>query len=242
LQVTARDQGGLGRRLLITRNRLKTQQDPKSRLSLMRSEIRILVDLGDLEEALKSCDRLIKEFPDRPRGHSIKADVLCRTGEWHLAEESFQRAASEHLAAGEAEAASRLGTGPLFRLAEARSDHDRCLELSSGSDQLSMILMHRTERRMGRKDGPPPEDDGWLPSRLSQLEMAWAGFRMEQLLETAVQWKSTEPEWRWRFIVEGIEIWNSAGLDGGPWRKPLRDTVCPVLDPRFNREWGSLEK
>ena len=233
--------GSLGKRLLVTRNRIRSESDPESILKLRKREIRLLTDLGQLDEACKSCSKLLEDFAELPQAYSIMADLLCRMGHWKEAEELFETSAELHRDTGDLKSAERLRRGPLYRLAEAGRDYSRCRELAGKYDDLGSVLKVRAERQLGESTEKLPEPvDNRLAERLAQLEKAWNGRNPRGLLDTGLDWGSTEPEWRWRFIVESIELWSRSGLDTAKWKRAIRDTVCPVLDPRFNDEWRRL--
>lgn len=235
------DRSRLGRQLLATRNRLRDEQDLGARLKLLRREVRLLVSLGDMNSAAESADRLLEENPHLPAAFSIKADLACRNGNWQSAEELFGKAEEEYLILGDTAGAERLGTGPLFRLAEARGDFQECRRLCNGTGDLKTVLAARCARLSGSSGGPAlPVSDDPLAFRLSRIEASWRGGAPRDLLDLAVDWQGTEPEWRWRLIVEGIELWKRRGLNPRPWKRPVRETVCPVLDPRFHDEWRQL--
>ena len=169
------------------------------------------------------------------------ADLACHSGKWDEGERLFERAAGEHEAAGNIKAAQRLRIGPVYRLAEARDDHEKCLSLCSGEGELNSVLKIRSERQIGSKDTGLPEGiQDSLAQRLLTLESAWRGMRQPGLLRIAAEWLNNEPEWRWRFIVEGMLLWQRDGLDLDGWKKPVRSTACPVLDPRFHKEWRNV--
>jgi tetratricopeptide (TPR) repeat protein len=236
-----RRSGDMGRSLLSSRNRLRSEKDPERRRRLYRRQIRLLVGLGNMEEARKACRELLDENPRWPGSYSIMADLECRIGDWSSAEELFESAAAMHEGSGDAAAAKRLRMGPLYRLAEARGDHARCLDLASGPETLSTVLRARALRRRSESlQDFDAEPVGWLEEKLVILENAWRGKQVEEMAGIAEEWQNTEPEWRWRFIVEGVDIWNRKGLDARPWRGPIKATVCPVLDPRFHVEWKNL--
>lgn len=199
------------------------------------------MELGNLQEAGRTAARFIDENPDLPAAMSTMADIACRTGDWQKAEEFFSRAALLHEDAGDQEGAVRLRTGPLYRLAEARDDLRRCMDLCAGGGELGEVLLRRSRRMSGKHQDPvPPETGDLLVQRLALLENAWSGGSPGGLPDIAEGWGGTEPEWRWRFIVEGIRMWKDRDLDVRPWRRPLKETACPVLDPRFNEEWRNL--
>ena len=217
---------------------MSSVSDPTGLRKLRRREIRILLQLGNISAARDICGTLVSDNPSWPPGYSIMADLACHSGEWEEGEKLFERAAREHEAAGNIEAAQRLRTGPLYRLAEARGDHKKCLSLCSGGGDLSIVLTARSERQREITDSRlPDETEDQLAGRLLALESAWRGTKQSELLQTAVEWSNNEPEWRWRFIVESMIVWKRDGLDLDGWKKPVRSTVCPVLDPRFHTEW-----
>lgn len=236
--MASTESGRLGRQLLSARNRLRNEEDPLRRRKLQRREVRLLVELDNLPAAEAACRKLMDENSGWPAAFSMLADIACREGEWDKAEELFGRSAQEHEKSGDAESAERLRTGPLYRLAEAREDWASCLELCSGGGELAGILEARASRLAGSPAGDIHDDvEDWLARRLAELEGAWRGAPPVPLLDAALQWRSSEPEWRWRFIVEGIRLWMKNGLDARPWDGPLGDTSRPVLDPRFRKEW-----
>ena len=236
--VPVSSEGFLGRQLLSIRNRISAVSDPLGIRKLRRKEIRVLLQLGNLSAAREICRELVSDNPSWPPGYSIMADLACHSGKWEEGERLFERAAVEHEAAGNIQAALKLRTGPVFRLAEARGDHEKCLSLCSGEGELNSVLRIRSERQGGSKDTKLPDGmQDWLAERLLMLESAWRGMQQPELLQIAVDWSNNEPEWRWRFIVESMLVWKRDGLDPDGWKKPLRNTVCPVLDPRFHKEW-----
>lgn len=141
---------------------------------------------------------------------------------------------------GSTEASGRLRTGPLYRLAEARGDYGSCLALCAGTGELARILTARASRHLGLDFLLPTECLEPLARRLLILEQAWAGTDAGLLSGEALEWGAPEPEWRWRFIVEGLELHLAAGGEAGDWRQALAETACPVLDPRFGRERNRL--
>jgi tetratricopeptide (TPR) repeat protein len=240
--MTGQSEGFLGRQLLSLRNRIQSGPDPSVLRKLRRREIRILTELGNNSAAIDNCRKLIEDNPSWAPGYSIMADLLCRTGEWAEAETQFEKSASMHESAGNTEGAGRLRTGPVFRLAESRGDYERCISLSSGSGDLNCILNVRARRL---SEGTTEieqlsEPENWLAAKLYHLEAAWSGSAPQGLLEQTLDWENTEPEWRWRFIVEGRQIWKIKGMDLSGWSRPVKNTVCPVLDPRFHAEWRTV--
>ncbi|MCD4702166.1 MAG: tetratricopeptide repeat protein [Candidatus Aegiribacteria sp.] len=239
--MSVSSEGFLGRQLLSIRNTISSVTDPSRLRKLRRREIRILLQLGNTTAAGDICRELVSDNPSWPPGYSIMADLACWSGEWEEGERLFERAATEHETAGNIKAASRLRTGPVYRLAEARDNYEKCLSLCSGEGELESILKIRSGRLLGSNEASLPEEaQDWLGQRLLMLESAWRGTHQHDLLQIAVDWSNTEPEWRWRFIVEGMAVWKRDGLDLDGWKKPVRSTVCPILDPRFHREWRSI--
>lgn len=239
--MSASNEGFLGRQLLSIRNRISTLTDTSELRKLRRKEIRVLLLLGNLPAAGDICRELVSDNPSWPPGYSIMADLACHSGKWNEGESLFEKAANEHEAAGNVKAAQRLRMGPVYRLAEARDDFEKCLSLCPGEGELSSILRIRSERHRGNHESRLPDGtQDWLAQRLLMLESAWRGIQQPELLKTASEWSNTEPEWRWRFIVEGMIVWKKNELDPGEWKKTVRSTACPVLDPRFHTEWRNL--
>ncbi|MCD4776002.1 MAG: hypothetical protein K8S15_08140 [Candidatus Aegiribacteria sp.] len=234
-------EGFLGRQLLSIRNRMVSESDPSRLRKLRRKEIRILLQLGNLSAAGDICGELVSNNPSWPPGYSIMADLACHSGKWKEAEKLFEKAAEEHEKENNIEAAERLRTGPVYRLAEARNDFEKCLSLCSGEGDLKSILKVRSGRLLGTgKVKAQLHTEDWLSKRLTKLEIAWSGTSQRELLQEALEWENNEPEWRWRFIVESRHIWKEMGLDLREWCRPVKDTVCPVLDPRFYMEWRKM--
>ena len=239
--MTGSSEGFLGRRLLSIKNSIGSETDLSRLRKLRRKEIRILIRLGNLSAAQDTCEMLVSDNPSWPTGYSIMADLACHSGQWEEAEMLFERAAEEHEREGNIESAERLRTGPVYRLAEARNDYEKCLSLCSGDGKLKSILRARSGRLLENSRAYLPEDaESWLTGCLLTLERAWRGISQQNLLQKAVEWDNTEPEWRWRFIVESRKIWKVMGLDLREWSRPVKDTVCPVLDPRFYMEWRKV--
>ncbi len=239
--VTVTSEGFLGRQLLSIRNRIGSTTDPSSLRKLRRREIRILLQLGNHTAARDICEALVSDNPTWPAGYSIKADLACRMSKWEEGEGLFERAAAEHEKAGNIKAAARLRTGPLYRLAEARDDHEKCLSLCRGEGELQSILKIRSGRQSGSTEAMLPEGtQDWLAQRLLMLESAWRGAQQHELLQTAEEWLNSEPEWRWRFIVESMAVMKRDGLNLDGWKRSVKSTVCPVLDPRFHTEWRNI--
>jgi len=239
--VSASSEAFLGRQLLSIRNRISSIADPPELRKLRRREIRVLLQLRNLSAARDICKELISENPSWPPGYSIMADLACHSGKWEEAEKLFEEAADTHEIEGNLKAAGRLRIGPVYRLAEARNDYEKCLSLCRGDGELESILIIRSERQRGNLDRKlPDEPQDWLVQNLLMLESAWRGTKQPGLLRAAIEWLNNEPEWRWRFIVESMDIMSRDGLDLSVWKKPVRSTVCPVLDPRFHKEWRNV--
>ena len=240
--MSVSSEGFLGRQLLSIRNRISSASDSNGLRKLRRREIRILLQLGNLQAAGDICRELVSDNPSWPPGYSIMADLACHSGKWEEGEKLFERAAQEHEEAGNLKAALRLRIGPVYRLAEARNDNEKCLSLCSGEGELSSILGIRSERRSGNIDRKLPDlAQDSLAQHLLMLESAWRGSQQPGLLRIAAEWLNNEPEWRWRFIVESMIIWKRDGLDLDQWKKTVKSTVCPVLDPRFHKEWRTIQ-
>lgn len=225
-----------GRRLLAVHNLILSEGDPSRKMKLRKEEVALLAELGNISAALSSAEALVSYYPDWPAGHAAAADIACRAGRWTEAEELFCRAAELHRVAGREQACQRLETGPLYRLAEARGDYARCLELCGSTGELAMVLKARSMRLLGRVADLPTCCLEPLPIRLLLLESAWAGGDTAALPDAALEWGGPEPEWRWRFIVEGLDLHVSRGGSASDWRQAVAETKYPILDPRFGRE------
>ncbi len=232
--------GQLGRQLLSIRNRIISEEKLSSLRKLRKREIQLLTELGNISAAVTSGENLISNYPSWPAGYSILADVLCRARKWEEAEKLFEKAADLYEAADNPDSAARLRMGPVYRLSEAGSDFSKCLKLCRTDNELGTVLQVRCKRQMNQKVSLPPACADWLAGKLLLLEQVRQGRSPRRLFDEVVEWKSTEPEWRWRFIVESIEIWQSHNFSTEKWRKPVKDTVIPVLDPRFTKEWSIL--
>jgi len=236
------DEAFLGRRLLYLRSRLKDEQRNGAEKKLRRKLIKVLLQLNSREDAAEEAGILVRKWPEWPAARSIAADIQCRRGNWAEARVLFGEARDLFISIGDLEGAGRLETGPLYRLAEAGEDTESCISLSRGESPLKRVLAARAFRRSGR-EVPVIEavNNNTLASGLKVLEDGWAGsIPPEDLLRTALDWGDSEPEWRWRLIVEGIQIWQRLGLSTEHWKGPLKATSCPVLDPRWSKEWRKL--
>jgi len=225
-----------GRRLLAVHNLILSEGDPSKRMKLRKEEVALLAELGNISAALSSAEALVARYPEWPAGHAAAADIACRAGRWMEAEELFARAAELHRTSGREDACERLRTGPLYRLAEARGDHARCLERCASPGELATVLTARSMRLLGRLTDLPASCAEPLSRRLLMLESAWAGGDTAALPETALEWGGPEPEWRWRFIVEGLDLHVSRGGSASDWRQAVAETKYPILDPRFGKE------
>lgn len=231
-----------GRRLLAIRNLIASESDPARLRKLRKEEVLTLADLGNLPAAKVSSEKLIVDYPDWPAACAVAADVACRAGDWVEAERLFSLSADSSEASGSSGSALHIRTGPLFRLAEARGDHEYCLQLASGTDELSLVLTSRTHRRMKDDREPLEATEGFLPSRLWLLEAAWDGELLEDLPVIAGKWGGPEPEWLWRFIVEGFDLFSTADMPVDPWRSVVAGVTSQVLDPRYGRERHRLSR
>lgn len=230
----------LGRQLLSIRNRITSEKNLSSLRKLRKREIQLLNELGNTSAAVASGENLISDYPLWPAGHSILADVLCRARKWEKAEKLFEKAADLYEEADNPDSAARLRMGPVYRLSEARSDFSKCLKLCGNDNELGAVLQVRCKRQMNQKTSLPEACADWIAGKLLLLEQVLLGKSPYRLFDEVIEWKSTEPEWRWRFIVESIEIWQSHNFNTEKWRKPVKDTALPVLDPRFTKEWSKL--
>ncbi|MCK4671075.1 MAG: tetratricopeptide repeat protein [Candidatus Aegiribacteria sp.] len=232
--------GQLGRQLLSIRNRITSEKELSSLRKLRKREIQLLTELGNISAAVASGENLISDYPLWPAGYSILANVLCRARKWEEAEKLFDKAANLYEEADNPDSAARLRMGPVYRLSEARNDFSKCLKLCGTDNELGAVLQARCKRQMNEKTSLPDACTDWLAGKLLLLEKVRHGRSPYRLYDEVVEWKSTEPEWRWRFIVESIEIWQRLNFNTEKWRKPVKDTAQPVLDPRFTKEWSIL--
>jgi hypothetical protein len=229
-----------GRRLLTLCNLIDSETVPAKLMKLRKEQASLLMELGNPSEARVAAERLLADFPDWPAGHAAAADIASRSGRWADAEDLFSRAAGLNEACGATEAFERLRTGPLYRLAEARGDYHRCLALCGDGGELAGILAVRASRHLGTGIELPEACIEPLARRLLMLERAWAGGDTGTLHDEVMIWGAPEPEWRWRFVIEGLELHLAAGGSASEWRQALAETACPVLDPRFGRERNRL--
>ncbi len=225
-----------GRRLLALRNLIASESDPAILRKLRKEEVLTLAELDNFAAARTEAQKLMADFPEWHIAYAVAADISSRMRDWAEAEKLFSLSAEAAIAAGRSDSAQHVRLGPLFRLTEARSAHDICLVLASGADDLSTLLTARTLRRKGADFDLQENAAGYLESRILLLESAWKGVGLEQLPEAAAKWGGPEPEWRWRFIVEGFDLTSSAGLPPERWRPAVTGTASQILDPRFTKE------
>jgi len=231
-----------GRQLLILKSSLAREKDPAQIRLLRRKEVRILLSLGQVLQAADCARKLSSDYPRWPVAHAIHADLCCRRMQWTEAAEEFEKAATLHRESGEFQKAAKVMLGPLFRLAEAGEDYGKCLELSSdpdcrGNGQLASVLHCRALRIHGQASVVPDETfENHTIATLALLERAWRGSSPRSLVASVNDWHRSEPEWRWRVMVEGVGLWLERNLDLGQWRRPLKNTDHPVADPRYTGE------
>jgi len=213
---------------------MKSESDPGAALKLGRREIRILLELGQTSQALAAA-RLL---PRNGAGLSVLGDVLCRAGLWKKAESVFDEARRARLAEGMESRAAALARGPLYLLAEARGDWERCLELVD-----IPVLKARAERVSGAggQDGSAPDSAGFPWTTIALLEACHLGRDPTGLPEALAGWGMGEREWKWRVVAEGTELFLRRGLPPYAWRRPFRSIPGPVLDPRWAAERRSLK-
>jgi hypothetical protein len=234
--------GSGGRQLLDLGRRISAETDPDVLRVLRRREVRILVSMGQREEAASRAGKLAGDFPLWPEAHALLGDILCRVRDWKGAEAGFRTAVGLHSEAGDAAKAARLAQGPLYRLTEAVGDYRECMRLAAWPGFTSPVLASRAGRLAGSPSDPPDESgDGYPSEALLELELAWRGGDGSRLPLLVRDWPGFEPEWRWRVLVEGVRIWRDRKRDCRIWRKPLGDTERPVLDPRFDTEAAALD-
>jgi hypothetical protein len=226
-----RNQRPDGCQLLALKKRLREETDPGAILRLRQREVKILLELGQMPQALAAA-RLL---PGDGTGLSILGDVLCRRGHWKEAEATFEAARRARLAEGHGVRASALARGPLFLLAEARKDWSRCMELAD-----IPVLEARTRRLSG--EAPAPSDSSGFPwETIALLERCHLGGDPRQLPEAALKWGKGEREWKWRLVFEGATIHSRRELPLNPWRRIVRAMSGVVLDPRWPGERKALK-
>jgi tetratricopeptide (TPR) repeat protein len=235
---TNRDSSSAGRQLLSVNTRLSTETAPDARESLWKRKVRLLADQGNPSAVMESIDALRRELPGSAQAHLTAADAMSRLGRWDDALASFLEAVRIMKGAGDVDGARKLELGPVYRLYEAFGNHGACIEMAHGSEPIALVLRARAWRRGGAPSSPPMfVGDGRLASALLLLEQSWAGENARLLPATVDDWGRQEPEWRWRVLVEGIQIYREIGFRIEPWRKLHAElSRTPVLDPRFPAE------
>jgi pentatricopeptide repeat protein len=208
---------------------LKSETDPEAALRLGQREVRILLELGQTSQALAAA----RSLPGNGTGLSVLGDVLCRAGRWKEAESVFEQARRARLEEGMEARAAALARGPLFLLAEAREDWDRCLELAD-----IPVLTARARRLSGAFGDPPPAQvsQGFPWAMIALLEDCHLGRDPIGLPEALAGWGRGEREWKWRVVSEGSGLFVRRGLPMDAWRRPFRSVSGPVLDPRWQAE------
>lgn len=226
-----------GRQLLITRNRLRTEENPSRIATLKRREAGILLELEQKEAAVAVAASLVKENPQGNRERAFYADILARTFQWASAEEEFSEAHRLCIASGKLEKANSLAAGPLFLLAEARGDFKRCSEVAPIE-----ALRFRALRLAGETTDIPsvPLESPWR--EIALLEKVLRGGNPHVLPSLLANWTCGEAEWRWRILYEGATAAMEADMPVKPWKKYLKQAGNSVLDPRYFIERRDLKR
>lgn len=226
-----------GRQLLITKSRLRTEKDSLKIALLKRKEANLLLELGHRAEALLVATALSESNPTNSSHKAFLADILCRTSQWLKAEEVFTEAYHLCLDSNKKSKAFSIASGPLFLLAEARSDFKRCFEIAP-----LPLLKNRAERLMGKKVVciDIPEIEPW--NQVAKLEKVHLGGNPHLLPTLLKDWKLGEAEWYWRILYEAANLAIGNGMSPKPWRKQLKQLHTVVLDPRYFIERRDLKK
>lgn len=226
-----------GRQLLITKSRLKTEKNPVKIALLKRKEAYLLLQLGHRAEALLVSTALSESNPSNSSHKAFLADILCRTSQWRLAEDTFAEAHRLCLATDKIDKAFSIASGPLFLLAEARGDYKRCVEIAP-----LPVLLNRAERLMGEKvmNIDIPEIEPW--NHVAKLEGVHLGNNPHILPTLLKDWNLGEVEWYWRILFEAANLAVSNEMSLKPWRKQLKQLHTIVLDPRYFIERRDLKK
>ncbi len=229
-----RNQRPGGCQLLALKNRLRQETDPDVTTKLRQREVKILLELGQMPQAISAASAL----PPDGTGLSILADVLCRGSRWKEAESAFEGARRARMDEGSGARALALARGPLFLLAEARKDWVRCAELAD-----IPVLAARVSRLSGGEagNGGPAGEAGFPWDTLTMLEACHGGADPSGLPLAAQEWGRGEREWKWRVVFEGATLTSRAGLPLGPWRRLFRSIDGVVLDPRWPMERKALK-
>jgi hypothetical protein len=227
-----------GRQLVSVTSKLAVEKAPGNREALWHKKVRLLVELGNVSAALEAAGDYSLEFPGEAAPGLVTADLLCRQGRWAEALSRFESARDIMVAGRMGPGARKLDLGPIFRLNEALGNAGACLRLSDGPESLASVLKARTWRRAGTASQlPAPHGDDPVAERLLQLERAWRGEGVRELPEIVEAWGKSEPEWRWRVLVEGLSLFHDFHLPITPWRKLQAEmSRGVVLDPRFKAE------
>ena len=170
-----------GRQLLITRNRLRIEKNTSKIASLKRIETGLLLELGQGDAAVAVATSLVELNPEGSGEHAFLADVLARTFSWSGAEEEFTVAHGLCIRAGNQKKAFSLASGPLFLLAEARGDHQRCLEIAPMD-----TLRNRALRLAGREQEPVSSETVSPWREINILEKVLCGGNPHSLPESEV--------------------------------------------------------
>lgn len=210
------------------------ETDPDVILKLRQREVKILLELGQMPQAISAA----RALPPDGTGLSILADVLCRGSRWEEAESVFEAARRVRMDEGAEARAQALARGPLFLLAEARKDWGRCTELAD-----LPVLAARVARLSACETAPgEPSCAGGFPwDTLAMLEACHGGADPSCLPVALQAWGRGEREWKWRVVFEGASLTVSAGLNPGPWRRLFRSMDGVVLDPRWPAERKALK-
>jgi len=229
-----RNQRPGGCQLLALKNRLRNETDPDATMKLRHREVKILLELGQIPQAILAA----RALPPDGTGLSILGDALCRGSRWKEAEAVFEAARRARLDEGSEARAQALGRGPLFLLAEARKDWARCAELAD-----LPVLAARVARLSGEETPPgEPTGGGGFPwDTLAMLEMCHRGADPSGLPAALQEWGRGEREWKWRVVFEGTSLSAAAGLHLGHWRRLFRSIDGVVLDPRWPAERKALK-
>lgn len=226
-----------GRQLLITRNRLRIEKNTSKIASLKRIEAGLLLELGQGDAAVAVATSLVELNPEGSSEHAFLADVLARTFSWLAAEEEFIVAHGLCIRAGNHNKAFSLASGPLFLLAEARGDYQRCLEIAPMD-----ILRNRALRQAGTEQELVSGEAVSPWREITVLEKVLSGGNPHSLPGLLADWNCGEAEWRWRVLFEGAGAAIEAGMSAKPWRKYMKLTRTRVLDPRYFIERRDLKR
>lgn len=229
-----RNQRPGGCQLLALKNRLRQETDPGVAARLRQREVKILLELGQITEAISAAGAL----PQDGTGLSILADCLCHGRRWKEAESVFEEARLSRMREGSETKARALARGPLFLLAEARKDWARCAELAD-----LPVLAARVARLSGSWSGQfvKTRDDGFPWDTLAFLEACHGGDDPSGLPSALQAWGRGEREWKWRVVFEGATLASAAGLSPGPWKRLFVSIEGAVLDPRWPVERKALK-